>query len=328
MNMKSLVVTPRPTDALSFYRCVGPLRRLKEQYPFSFSVQAQINWSVLAEYDNLFLHRPYQTEHAQIADIAKKWGYKIWCDFDDWLLDLEKDNPAKKVFDESKEHVLRCKRSADLIFTATNHLKTLCESVGAKRVVHVPNAYDNELFPYAQTKKERLKICMWRGSNSHNLDIKSILPGLEKTIKTFPDWQFVFLGYDPSWMFLNQYNNVHYVAGKHPLEYMHMIWDMAPSVVYHPLHDSDFNRSKSMCSWLEATHAGAAFVGPDFEEFNQPGITNYKPGNSDSFFESMKLMLQSPVRIQENFNRSSEFISSKLLLKQVNEIRWKALSCL
>lgn len=324
--MKSLVITPRPTDALSFYRCVGPLRRLRETHNFNFSVQSQINWAVLAEYDNLFLHRPFQAEHSQIADIAKKWGIKYWCDFDDWLLGLEKDNPARQVFDDSKKHVIDCVKHADLIFAATNHLKNLYQGIGGKRVIHIPNAYDDELFPYAKTKKERLKICLWRGSNSHNQDIKSVLPGLEKTIKTFPDWQFVFLGYDPSWMFTQSFQNVHYVAGKQPLEYMHMIWDMAPSVMYHPLHDSDFNRAKSMCSWLEATHAGAAFVGPDFEEYKRPGLLNYKPNSPESFFETMRLLLGSPNRITKNFKESFDHINQSFLLKHANKLRWEALS--
>lgn len=325
--MKSLVVSPRPTDALSFYRCIGPLRRLRETHPFDFTQNSSLNWAVMAEYDNTFLHRPYTPEHVKIMDIAKNYGIKIWGDYDDWLLDLEYDNPAKGVFDSAKKDILHCKKNFDLLFVTTQRLKELCEGVGATNVVVAPNAYDHRLFPYARQKKaERTKICLWRGSNTHNQDLKSIMPALEKVIQENTDWQFVFVAYNPSWMMSQKYSNVHYIGPKETLEYMRMIWEIAPLIMYHPLHDNDFNRSKSMCSWLEASHAGAAFVGPDFEEYSRPGIVKYQPGNSDSFYDAMSGLIKSKDAMINSIQDSAKYIHENLTLDHVNKIRWKALS--
>jgi glycosyltransferase involved in cell wall biosynthesis len=324
--MKTALISPRPTDAISFYRAAGPFRRMREQFSdFDYDIIDTINWALLTRYDNVFLHRGYTAEHVKVAEIAKKWGVPLIGDYDDYLLNLEHDNPAKGVFDNAVKDTLECTRALDLTFVTTEYLKGLLEQAGAKNVVVAPNAYDAKLFPYAAKKKDKLKICLWRGSNTHNKDVMSVLPGLERLFKTFPDWQFVFVASNPSWMFRHTHSNVHFVGSKDILEYMHMMYEMAPSVVYHPLFDSDFNRAKSMCSWLEATHAGAAFVGPEFEEFTRPGITNYKPNDPESFFESMKSLLSNPIKIEGNYRESAEYIARELTLERVNEIRMSAI---
>ena len=329
MNMKTALISPRPTDAISFYRAAGPLRRLRQSHPeFDYTQIDTINWSILAQFDKIFLHRGYTPEHAQVAMIAKKWGIPLIGDYDDYLFDLDSDNPAKQIFDNAASDVLKCTLAADLTFVTTEHLKKLLKKQGAKNIVVAPNAYDSRLFPYAKKKKEKLKICLWRGSNTHNKDLLSVLPGLERLFKTFPDWQFVFVASNPSWMFRHSHNNVHHVNSRDIMEYMHMIWEMAPSVMYHPLFESDFNKAKSMCSWLEATHAGAAFVAPNFDEFTRPGITNYKANDPESFFESMKALLSDPKTIDDNAKLSASHIEKHLSLDVVNEIRWNAFKSL
>lgn len=324
--MRTLVVTPSTTDPISFYRGAWPLKRLRETYGLDFEFSDAINWSSLTNVENLFLHRPFTAQHASVAEIAKNWQCPMWGDYDDWLIDLAIDNPAKTMFDNNVDNVKSCIKALDLCFTTTEHLKGLIERNGGKNVVVVPNAYDHNLFPYAKQKKERLKICLWRGSSTHNHDISSVLPALEKLFEIFPDWSFVFAAHNPSWMFRKKdHPNVHFVGAKNMLEYMHMVWDMAPGIVYHPLTDTDFNRSKSMCSWIEATHAGAAFVAPDFEEFQRPGITNYKAEDMQSFFEKMHSLLANPQMLDDNFNSSADYIASNLTLDKVNEIRWSEL---
>lgn len=326
--MKTLVVSPSSTDPISFYRSAWPLKRMRDKYDFDFTFSDSINWSSLTNIDNLFLHRPFIKEHEDVAQIAENWKVPMWGDYDDWLLDLAIDNPAKTRFDNCAEHIKKCIKKLDLCFVTTEHLKKLTIEAGGKNIIVVPNAYDDKLFSYAQKKKDKLKICVWRGSSTHNLDLYSVLPALERLFETHKDWHFVFVAHDPSWLFKKQHDNVHKVAPKNILEYMHMMWEMAPSVVYHPLTNTDFNRAKSMCSWLEATHAGAAFVAPDFEEFQRPGITNYVPENGEDFFNKMHTLLSNHQSIEDNFQSSAKYIAENLTLETVNEIRWNALKTL
>lgn len=323
--MKSLVVTPSTTDPISFYRGAHPLRRLRQSYDYDFEFTDAVNWSTISNVDNVFLHRGFIPQHAEVAQICKNWGMPIWGDYDDWLLGLTIDNPAYSRFDGNRDAIKKCMAALDLCFATTEHLAQLLRNEGVKNVVVAPNAYDHRLFEYARRQKERLKICLWRGSSTHNHDLLSVLPGLEDIFKKHSDWHFIFAGHNPSWLFKEKHANVHYVEPKSTLDYMQMIWDIAPSVVYHPLTATDFNRAKSMCSWLEATHAGAAFLAPAFDEFVRPGITNYEAENSQSFFEKMDALLSDPNQIKDNVQASMGEIAQNFTLEKVNEIRWKAL---
>lgn len=301
---------------------------MREAYDFDFTFTDSVNWASMANVDNVFLHRAFVAQHAEVAQICKNWQMPLWGDYDDWLLGLTVDNPAYARFENNREHIKKSMMALDLCFTTTEHLKMLLQKEGVKNVVVAPNAYDAKMFPYAKKKKERLKICLWRGSATHNHDLLSILPGLEEIFKKHKSWQFIFAAHNPSWMFKSQHENVHYVEPKSMLDYMRMIYDIAPSVMYHPLTDTDFNRAKSMCSWLEATHAGAAFLAPSFEEFMLPGITNYKAEDSESFFKNMDMLLTNTNLIPENYALSAQHIAEHLTLEKVNEIRWSALKAL
>ncbi len=121
---------------------------------------------------------------------------------------------------------------------------------------------------------------------------------------------------------------MNYIDGMGTLEYFRYMHDVAAAIVVHPLSDCDFNRAKSMACYLEASHAGAAFVGPDFEEFQRPGITAYKPDDGTSFFDAVNNLIEHPNKIIENAAVGRKTITGPLELGVINEIRMKVFRAL
>lgn len=315
--MDVLYITPNSTDPLAFYRGTGPLRRMREQFKdFRYTDSKEVNWSNVAAHDMVFIQRPFRPEHLDIVKIANTWQVPVVADFDDWLGGLATSNPAYEAFQSNRGTFLDICSKVNGITVATQKLADLIEPHTKAPIKVVPNGYDPKLFPYTVKQIERNKIALWRGGNSHIEDLMSVKEEHAQLINDFPDWQFAFIHQQPWW--LPQKENVKHISGMGIMEYMRAIHDLSPAVMYHPLTDTDFNRAKSMCSWLEASHARAAFVGPDFEEFDRTGINRYKKGE---FYNTMSKLMLSTDLIANSIISSRETIKSSLTLEHTNKIR-------
>lgn len=318
--MRVLFVTPNPSDPLSFYRGSLPMSRLRQHHGIEFTNSDAVGWNHIVDHDVIFFQRPFNPQHIEVMRIAKDWGKPIIIDYDDWLHGLMQDNPAYFVYERSKPLVIEAETLANTMMVATEHMKDLYADKGITSQV-VPNAYDTEAFTPADVN-DRQKIVLWRGSNSHIQDLISVRLGWLELIKRHPDWQFVFMNVPPWWLG-DTFDNVHVVEGQGIKKYMNVLQSTKPAIMTHPLMDTDFNRAKSMCSWIEACHAGAAFVGPDFKEYQRDGISNYKAGDSESFFNSINFLIENPEMIPINAKKGQEIITTSLSLREVNKLRAK-----
>jgi hypothetical protein len=289
---------------------------------FDYIDTKEVNWSTICQGDLVFIQRPFKEEHWQIVEMCKKWGVPVVADFDDLLSDLSTSNPAFEVFNASKQSFLKIIKAVDGITVTTQYLGDKLAELGATCPIQIiPNAYDSQLFPYTKNVIERQKIILWRGGNSHVEDLMSIKDEHEALIKDFPDWNFVFLAQDPWW--LTPRDNIKHVGGMGILEYMHAIHAMAPAIMYHPLTDTDFNRSKSMCSYIEAAHARAAFIAPDFEEFKRAGVQTYKQGE---FYNVASKLMSSVDMIRDSILSARSYVAENLELREVNKLRYAFLN--
>lgn len=318
-------ITPDETDPLAFYRGTGPLTRLrKKAINFDYEhIPNNISWASIRKYDVIFMQRPWLPEHLQIAELCDKWNVPLIIDFDDWLFDLPISNPSYEPFHKNKKNIVQIANAATAITVATKKLGELFKSLlidQNKTIEVIPNAYDVELFSKYRNDnnvKDRRKIFAWRGGNSHMKDLLSVKQDYLNLFDSYPDWEFVFIAQNP-WFLDTNAPNVKTADALKIIEYFRALHDTAPAILAHPLYDCDFNRAKSMCSWLEATHARAAFIGPDFEEFNRDGIINYK----DNFFEVASDLLNNPEKILINYEKSEKYIKENLTLDIVNAKRY------
>lgn len=319
--MKILYITPNPADPLAFYRGSVPLASLRRHHNVDYYAAVNVDWSHIINCDLVFMQRPYREQDLSVMKMAKQWKIPVVVDFDDWLYELPQDNPAFHVYNGNKFHH-QCAEMADKVLVATEDMASLYMDKYGISCEVVPNAYCTDtLSPRSLT--DHSKIVLWRGSNSHDHDNMSVRMGWIELIKKHTDWQFCFINRPPWWLGFAP-ENVKVLQPYNVLEYMHVLHKIKPAIMTHPLTDCNFNRSKSMCSWIEASHAGAAFVGPAFREYQRDGITNYEAGNSESFFKAIDSLIMNPVSIIENAEKGQKAITSTLSLRRVNELRLKA----
>lgn len=329
-KLKVFYGTPSATDPLSFYRGTDPLYRLEQQYEdIEIVYDDEFNRRHCCQCDIVFLQRPYNESHLRIVEICNEEQIPVICDFDDWFIDLPKGNPACGEFLMNKQNFINILIKCDAFTATTVHLLNLLKKIAPNKPgLVVPNAYDHLKFchyRHDQNIKERNKYIIWRGGNSHTEDLLSVKHDYEKLFIEYPDWDFIFIAQHPFMLDVGPNNNVKVADGMKHIKYFEALHNNAPAIMCHPLTDCDFNRSKSMCSWLEATHARAAFVGPDFEEFKRPGVTNY---NKDfSFYDAVTSLIENPKKVGENIMASNDYMMKNLTLTKVNEIRhefyWK-----
>lgn len=287
---KLFVISPNITSDNSFWRCLGPLSYMKKSMAGEIDLiiyrGGEINWSTLSEIDYIFLHRPSRQEDVHLMQLAYRMNIPVWVDYDDWVFDLPSWNPNKKHYSYylTQLNIMHCISCADLITVSTEPLAEKFKKIDeiTYKVFTLPNAYRSDLFPYSSTYLEKSKDSpiYWRGSNTHEGDILSILDGL----KTIDNEKIHFFG-DPGWLSLSQLKPESYIhhGTFDILQYNRMIYDLKPKAVIVPLHDNFFNRCKSNIAWMESIHAGALCIAPNFPEWNLPGVISYEANNSTSF---------------------------------------------
>jgi hypothetical protein len=111
-------------------------------------------------------------------------------------------------------------------------------------------------------------------------------------------------------------------------EYHQMIAEMRPALMVVPLVNSDFNKAKSDCAFLEGTFAGAVVVAPDFqEEFSQSHCIKYSSGTNPTKADQnltttleacLNMDLTQLLAIQES---AWQYIKTERLLSTVNKKR-------
>ena len=327
--IKILTVCPNPPDAASFYRGYGPLNDLMKNHGDVFIENGEgkvFDWSNMSRYNILFLQRPFLEQHAAMAEFAKRFNIKVWLDHDDNVLDVPKDNPANKHYDKEKvrANIKLCLQYADLITVSTPFLKQLFEGYGGNNIHVVPNALNTDFFGNMNQPKLN-NIVLWRGSNTHFMDYKTVADTINKM--AFRGHNLYIIGGECK----DKHNDVRNLIRR---EYMHqpaidvikyhrLIRDLRPRFIFVPLVINDFNRGKSNIAWMEAAWAGGATLATYMDEWIRPGITNYY--DTEDFKEKFELLLTNDEYLIEKVKESQRHIKKHLTLNKTNRLRYKLL---
>ncbi len=328
-KITTLYVIPNPKDSTSLYRGVGPLSGMRRasKGDFNYGYAGEISWPVLQNCDLVYLQRPYRREHLEIAQMARASHVPVWVDYDDFLFDVPEDNPAYGTYmnDTTHSNVVNCIRCADVVTVSTKHLKRLLqkdtkeEGIIPRRCYVVPNAWNDKLFP-RMTSPSRNKLVAWRGSDTHQRDLLEFAPEIIEVAKAHPDWTFQFIGYNP-WFITSQLPKEQCVVVPplDPIEYMQLMSDTNPSVLMVPLHDSHFNRAKSNIAWIEGTLSGATVVGPDWEEWRNPGSFTYR--TKDDFKKALNTLMSGKTNNELFWKMSADELYKKFKLSELSKFR-------
>lgn len=346
--MKTLLAfAPAYTDATSFYRAFGPLGELKKQYPEINIIRGEeVNWATLSMVDAIYLQRPFNQTHVQIVEMARSNGKKVWIDYDDDLYSVPLGNRAYKLYvnQATQNNITSLVAKADFISVSTHQLKRKLSEIinkiqdkkipdavtNTEKIVVVPNAYNPNFCKYRKEITSQRKILTWRGSDTHDKDLLVYTAAMKQAFATNLTWTMNLIG-QPFWYTIEQIGSIPGIKNENlivtpaldPAEYWKMIYLSNPSLVFVPLWDCPFNRSKSNIAWIEGAHAGAGCLAPDWEEWRRPGIINYK--DPKDFFEKMTSVLKGEINTMKLYEDAWQYILENLTLEKVNPLRKKIL---
>lgn len=309
-----MVIAANPQDGTSFYRCWGPLSKIKD---IDLIAPPDICWPILSTIDVAFFQRPgHQINVNQIAEV-KKFNIPIWVDYDDDPFCLDKTNPAYEFFntDEKQAVIREVLRLADIISVSTPNLKEqfLKEAPDAKIIV-VPNAVDDTLFSLESSDHPRNKIIALRGGSSHGDDWGQYKETILRLSKDFPEYTWTIMGFHPEWM--NQIENIKIYEFSDIPTYFRNLMELRPAIAIVPLTDTLFNRSKSNIAFQEFTLAGAAVIASDLPEFRQPGCTTIK--DDSELTTAVSQLIGYPDLVQDAYKTALKHLPR---LSDVNELR-------
>jgi len=343
--VKILAVVPIKFDGTSYYRAYGIFPNLKKHFGGNFEVTTYFDgamgytWADLLPYDVLFLQRPSldATKRIKLIDYCQKLGKKVWIDFDDNLFAVPMEN---RVHDDMKPEVLQAMaqvlQMADLVTVSTPNLKAFYEEkLGLKNVHVVPNAWNFELHGFADKYNEVKEVpppqiakikFLWRGSETHQGDLADAFEAiLHAAMEQREKAHWTFMGYNP-WMLTEMMPRElwSYVRSEDIMEYFRNLKAQAPQIVFFPLRDNVFNRSKSNICWMEATYAGAVCIAPNWDEWKKPGIISYS--STDDF--QNHLTEDYSQYASACWRQSESYIRENLNLNKVNLLRKQLLESL
>jgi hypothetical protein len=148
----------------------------------------------------------------------------------------------------------------------------------------------------------------------HSFDINDVV----ETINENKDWEFRFQGSRFNFLENRTGDNHTYTDPLTIMQFYQSYHNLNPSIAFFPLLNNVFNNGKSNISFLEATYAGAAFMGNrNLLEFNLPFIIPIQNGFKEEFLK----VKDDSYRLEMLNNDSWDWICENRLLSKVNELR-------
>ncbi len=293
--------------------------------PFEF------NMNRLRLADAVFVQRPCASHHMELVQAAHELGIPTWVDLDDDIFNIPDSNMNHYIY-AANNYLSYCAASltqADVVTVTTQALADSLKKYNANIQV-IPNAFDDVLLGKKARKAvwPRKPLILWRGSNTHDADILKVGRSFEHLTKAYPEWRWIFLGHKP-WVLTanmpeNSYNHMPWQDNL--LSYFNCIDKIQPTITIVPLDDCPFNRAKSNIAWIEGSFANSVVLGPDWAEWQKPGVVVYN--SPESFAGQLEKLMSGSQALAGCVEDSKGYIHEHLRLTYVNHLRAKVLQSL
>jgi len=317
-NPQKIIYFDHWASASEFYRLM-PLDYIKNKaFTITRSTEREISAHLLNNFDGVFLSRPTSEAHLNIIRMAHNLNMRVISDYDDDVLHVPPTNPMHGHYEGDKRHTIKCLALSDEIWVATEAIKNSFRLYN-KNIHIIPNAHNDTVFPvHKKMPFPEKNIVMWRGGGSHIEDIYH--PGttewIVRMINKYKKWNWYWLGQKFDFIeYRVKHGNFFHNPGGSTVEFYKMMHEMNPMIFMYPLTNNLFNRSKSNCSFLESTYAGAAYFGnKDLPEFNLDCILP---------LSSLPAMLKgdNSVFLKQKHDEAWEYIKENMLLSKINKKR-------
>jgi 2-polyprenyl-3-methyl-5-hydroxy-6-metoxy-1,4-benzoquinol methylase len=321
--MKILVWSPIKADATSYYRAWGPLQHLARHYEgvqlIDISIpEMEISWAILMQGDVLFMQRPSTDTEVRVMEIAKNANIPIWIDYDDDYFKIPETNPRHELYAHPHrvEQIRRAIEYADVITVSTIPLKNSIVSITGKSknaIQVIPNGVDETIFNTKMPGMSEIgvsrDVVLWRGGDTHAADLDPYIEKMVQLYNEFPKYKWAFVGAAPEkFLKLIDTNRVMLYAWEDLFVYFDRLFELNPKITIVPWASTEFNESKSNCSWIESTLAGAATIFPRWSSEFVEGMEGYN--NPEDFYTITRDHLKrefSGSFVQESFSTLKRF---------------------
>jgi hypothetical protein len=320
------------TGACSFYRSSGIIADLKKKTGHNIISAAwseiAMNWATIVDFDIICFLRPYNKPALDLCEYIKDCGVALWVDYDDNLLCIPEDNKATATYGSKdvQDSIKAILTLADVVTVTTEPLRDSYKEFN-KNIEIIPNAFNDSILKRG-ILPARKKIALWRGSDTHQLDLLAYGAPINQAVNEFPEWLFYFVGFNP-WV-LNIIDNSlpaknkGYLKDMDIIHYFHTVMKIAPSVLHVPLNDCLFNRCKSNIAAIESAFFGAVCICPDY--WNIPGAISYT--TPESYFEALKNILTGNYNVEIHNQITWEYVMDNLRLSSMNVKRVEVINSL
>lgn len=309
-------------DAAAFYRTSGVLPFLNSKditIKNIFNIQKTYGWESLVGADVFIFQRPYHEYHTNLISMAKDMGIKVICEYDDDLLYVPAHNSSFELLGINRHNIINSLALADEVWVSTESIKKSYLTYNGN--IHViPNSHNDYIYPLKNKRKfnKDTKIAAYRGGASHFEDVYEWKDEIIKTINNNLDWEFRFQG--SRFNFLERATGLNhtYTNPMTLIQFFKSYHDLNPNIAFFPLQDNVFNNGKSNISFLEATYAGAAFMGNrKLAEFNYDFIIDISCDFKWMFFAH-----RDEYNLLKKMNNDAwDWICESRLLSNVNKLR-------
>lgn len=341
--MKGLILLTTGHEAIEFYRSGGVFYNLERTFqetgePLTLnfkelpkgkdkSTDARIFNREIIESDFVFMDRAHTAQQVDFLEFLKfGWNRKVWLDYDDNLLSLDRGNPAFEYYEDSrvKTHLTRALKVADLVTVSTRALQDIYSQHNSNVVV-IPNAWNPDVLPVqpAQArKKDEPFLIAWRGSNAHLMDVLTVQDFFRRAIKS-ERFKVMFFGWCPPFL----PGPFAFAKYKGMVTHFRQFRDVRPDALIVPLADTHFNQGKSNIAYIEAAAAGVPTFAPfGLSEFNRPGVILYK--DQDDLWKLINYYRKNENKRLNKIREAQKYLIRDLDLNVINNLRIKQLSLL
>ena len=253
--MTNILVLAEALNGVTHWRAFQPfaaLRRANRDLNFTFK-DRNVTMTDIRFSDLVIAYRPSDKAVLSLIEAAKSSGVPVVVDCDDDLLNMPPTHPLYHDYEANRSVFIEGCAMADRVWTSTTELLYVCDAMDGRGQV-VPNSITERDLPNAPAPW--LGEFTWRGSSHHIADVLAHAEWYERSRSLANRW--IFKGYFPP---LNHYSNATTERWeKNTDAYFAALARRGVNVVWKPLAETQFNKSKSNIAWIEATMGGGCCV--------------------------------------------------------------------
>ena len=312
---KILIIATFWLSQCKLYRVDAKIEQL-EKIGFEvecFSYEDSVNCiNALQTAELVIMYRlPWIAQVHEYFDEARRLGLKIIYDIDDVIFDQEIYDKMLSACDlpsETKNRLsndaklyAKCLLLADEVWVTTQTLKNIVVQKYKKLCNIIPNGINGILNEYAQeadnfykrSDSHIIKLFYGSGTNTHNEDILSIQPVLNKILIEYSNVHLYLVG-EIDIQFCDEVNKqIHFVDKVQYEDYYYLISKFDIALI--PLKKSTFNEAKSNLKFIEASILGIPSIASALVEYSsviRDGENGFLANNEEEWYKKLKILIE------------------------------------